>query len=418
MVGFGYVVVASGLNEPTAVARAVGAPLDAVVAAGGRAWTAADLHRPEPLVIVVGTGGSEHEVLRTWSARRAAGVGAGRAALLVTHPAHNSLPAGLEALARMHQDGDRGRIVHLGGRDPAGDREAVATAVADLQAWADLSAVRLGVVGEPSDWLVASTPDPAVVTARWGPTVVPVPIDALIARVQDVGWRSVKSLAADVLVGAAGLHEPEPPAIVDAARVYRALSDLADAESLDAVTVRCFDLITRVHTSGCVALAQLNDERVVAGCEGDVVSTIGMIWVERLLDEVPWMANPADLDPGAGTVTLAHCTIARSIVESYRLRTHFESGEGVGIEGRYPLGPVTLLRIGGRDLDRLWLAEGEVVERGHDGDRCRTQIDVRVDAGGTVDDLLTAPLGNHLVVARGHHARRLRSWWDLYVAGR
>jgi L-fucose isomerase-like protein len=218
-----------------------------------------------------------------------------------------------------------------------------------------------------------------------------------------------------VIVGASGLHEPEPPAVVEASRVYRALHDLIDDEALDALTLRCFDLIERLHTSGCVALAQCNDDRVIAGCEGDVVSTVAMLWVERLLDEVPWMANPADVDPGSGRLTLAHCTIARSIVESYRLRTHFESGEGVGIEGRYPLGPVTLVRLGGRGLDQLWTAEGEVVDRGADEDRCRTQIDVGV-APGVVDGLLQAPLGNHVVVVRGHHARRLRSWWDLFVA--
>lgn len=412
MAGFGYQVVASPLHDEAAVAAVVERPRSSVDAAGGRPWGADDLARPEPFVVVVATGGTEHRILDAWAARtaeRRAG-----AAVLVTHPGHNALPAALEALARLHQDGQRGRIVHLPGRDPDADATAVREAVRDLQAWSDLVDTRLGLVGAPSDWLVASSPSPTAVASRWGPTVVPVPIADLVERVREVPWPAVRSLAADLMVASEGIDEPEPPTLVDASRVHPALRALADDHDLDAVSVRCFDLVGELRTSGCVALAQCNDDRLVAGCEGDVVSTIGMLWVERLLDQVPWMANPATVDPDAGTVSLAHCTVPRSIVSGYRLRSHFESGEGVGIEGHLPAGPVTLVRIGGRGLDRVWLAEGEIVAEGADPHRCRTQVDVRLDRAA-IDELLRRPLGNHLVVIAGHHRERLGSWWDLFV---
>jgi len=38
-------------------------------------------------------------------------------------------------------------------------------------------------------------------------------------------------------------------------------------------------------------------------------------------------------------------------------------------------------------------------------------------SSGTVGDLLTHPLGNHLVLVAGHHERRLRAWWNLVIAG-
>jgi hypothetical protein len=37
---------------------------------------------------------------------------------------------------------------------------------------------------------------------------------------------------------------------------------------------------------------------------------------------------------------------------------------------------------------------------------------------GAVRDLLERPLGNHLVLASGHHGDRLRRWWSLAVADR
>jgi L-fucose isomerase-like protein len=152
----------------------------------------------------------------------------------------------------------------------------------------------------------------------------------------------------------------------------------------------------------------------MAGCEGDLVSTVGMLWAYLMTGELPWMANPSELDEAANTLKLAHCTIARGMLENYRLRSHFESGQGVGIQGDLPLGPVTLLRIGGAAMNALWLAEGEIVSRGDAENLCRTQVDIELTVGD-VSELLHTPLGNHIVLIRGHHAERLSDWWETML---
>jgi hypothetical protein len=55
------------------------------------------------------------------------------------------------------------------------------------------------------------------------------------------------------------------------------------------------------------------------------------------------------------------------------------------------------------------------VATGDDADLCRTQVTIALSSGN-VGDLLTHPLGNHLVLAAGHHEQRLRTWWRLVVA--
>ena len=158
----------------------------------------------------------------------------------------------------------------------------------------------------------------------------------------------------------------------------------------------------------------LNDEGVVAGCEGDVPAALAMLWVRCLLGKPSWMANPARLDAAAGTLTLAHCTVPRTIVTATREDTHFESGLGRALAGEVPPGPVTLLRLGGTGLDRLWLAEGEVVASGSESDLCRTQATVSLPPG-VVEGLLSGPLGNHVVLVPGRHGARLRGWWETFV---
>lgn len=167
------------------------------------------------------------------------------------------------------------------------------------------------------------------------------------------------------------------------------------------MTVRCFDLVAQDGTTGCLALSRLADEGISAGCEGDIPSIVLLRWLWHLTGQAGWMANPSDLDARKGEVLLAHCTVPRGLVADHRLKTHFESGLGIGIDGTFVPGPVTLLRLGGAKLDRWWGAEGTLTESRHAANLCRTQILARIPPCAAAE-LLTAPLGNHLVMVRGH----------------
>jgi len=363
---------------------ALAAPyLAALEPLGGRRAAAPPGPGGLPCLFLVATGGSERALLDAW--------GGEGPLFLLAHPGHNSLPAALEALPAARRQGGRGRILYWDGPGDEAGRQATAAAVADLEAAATLRRARLGMVGPPSDWLVASRPDPAVVRRVWGPEVVSVGMERFLAACRAAAFE-----------GAGG------------GGVEAALRAVVREERLDALTVRCFDLIGALDATACLALSSLNDEGVVAGCEGDVPSALAMIWVRRLLGLASWMANPARLDASGGTVTLAHCTVPRTLVTAAREDTHFESGRGRALAGEVPPGPVTLLRLGGAALERLWLAEGEVVASGSEPDLCRTQATVRLEPG-VVEGLLGDPLGNHLVLVRGHHAGRLRAWWEMFV---
>lgn len=105
------------------------------------------------------------------------------------------------------------------------------------------------------------------------------------------------------------------------------------------------------------------------------------------------------------------------MVAGYEIRSHFESGLGVALSGRMVPGPVTLVRIGGEDLQSLWVAEGMLTESGHDDHLCRTQAKVKVDPKD-VADLMQHPLGNHVVLARDPLADLLRLSHELVLGQR
>jgi len=411
---FGFVPVASVLVEGAEQLEPIIGPVaEALRAVGGELISADDIARDLPLFYLVATGGTENLILEL-TALRSISV-QDEPVLLLAHPGNNSLPAALEVLARLQQDGVPGRIIYLPGAGDVAAIGQVTDAAEDLHVRRVLRESRVGLVGAPSDWLVGSMPAADIVKDVWGPEVVDVRLGDLVDRMAAVP-DDVAEKAADALTsGATGCVEPTRTELLDVARVSEALRGIISAQKLDALTVRCFDLVLNQKTTGCFALSELTDSGVIGGCEGDLVTTIGLMWTRLLTGETPWMANPAQLDEAANALWLAHCTVPRSMVESYRLRSHFESGLGVGIQGVIANSPVTLVRIGGARMERVWIAEGAITASGDAENLCRTQAFIEL-SDGHVSDLLTAPLGNHIVLVPGHHAARLRSWWESMIA--
>jgi len=357
-----------------------------------------------PNAFLVVTGGTEHQALAELG--RLPGP-----ALLLAHPDQNSLPAALEILSRLHQIGRLGKIMLLNTGEEG--FQALARVARLLEARERLLGLRLGRIGAPSDWLVGSMPEISAVQTVWGPEVVDVPLESLQNLIPAADAQKTKALKASFTGGADHVAEPSDAELDMATRVSIALRTLVEEQRLDACTVRCFDLVKNLQTTGCLALSSLLDAGIVAGCEGDLPSALTMAWMQAVTGEISFMANPQDLDPTANTLWLAHCTIARSMAKGYSLRSHFESSLGVGIQAELEPGPITLARIGGQDLRELFLTDGELLANGNSELRCRTQIQLRLQ--NEVGELLERPLGNHLVLIRGHWAKLLREYHELFV---
>ena len=165
---FGYVTVAAAPLGERSQAGSASDYAGALRAIGGEPWEFSNVADPAPLVVLVETGGTERTIMDLW--RRRLETAAKAPMVLVAHSGANSLPASLEALARLRQDGHKGRILCLTGPEDEDGLAGVRAAVRDVDAWRQLRQSRIGVVGSPSGWLVASNPDPAIVRTTWGPT--------------------------------------------------------------------------------------------------------------------------------------------------------------------------------------------------------------------------------------------------------
>ena len=165
-------------------------------------------------------------------------------------------------------------------------------------------------------------------------------------------------------------------------------------------------MLTAVHNTGCLALAKLNAEGIIAGCEGDVPAMLSMKIAHVLTGFTGFQANPASINPSTGEMLFAHCTIPLNMVERYEFDTHFESGIGVGIRGYMKEGPVTIFKVAG-DLSRKFIEEGELIRNQAQPDLCRTQQVILLSDKQKTAYFLNDPIGNHHIIIPGHHRQLL-----------
>ena len=291
---------------------------------------------------------------------------------LLTSGKNNSLAASMEILSFLRQQGIQGEILH-GSSAHVSQRILVLSRVETARC--QLNGCRLGVIGKPSDWLISSAADYSIVKERLGIDLVDIPMQELLDA-------------------------------IDGCSIYDGLKKVIHTHSLNGFTLRCFDLLTALKSTGCFALAKLNSEGYVAGCEGDVPAMLSMMIVRSLTGVSGFQANPARINPETGELLFAHCTIPLDMVEHYELDTHYESGIGVGVRGFMKEGAVTLFKVSG-DLKRCFVAEGTLVRNTSEPDLCRTQQVIQLSDPRQASYFLTNPIGNHHIVVPGHVASLL-----------
>lgn len=308
---------------------------------------------------------------------------------LLTSGKSNSLAASLEILSYLGQQGLKGEVLHgspeyLRSRINALERVAIARQ--------KLQGARIGVIGEPSDWLISSHADPVALMDRIGVKLESIPMEELV---QEIG-RSKADPAPSEVPMADNVRASYP----GATQIYHALEVLVKNHKLNALTLRCFDLLSSVGNTGCLALASFNADGFPASCEGDVPALLSMMISQALTGFTGFQANPSRIDVETGEILFAHCTVPFNMVRNWQYDTHFESGIGVGIHGEIPEGPVTVFKVSGK-LDRFFAAEGELLYNQYEENLCRTQVVLKVKPE-EARYFLTKPIGNHHIIVPGH----------------
>ena len=335
----------------------------------------------ENQVVAVLTGGTEAKFLQLVEEGL---VDLRKPVFLMVSGHSNSLAAALEILSFIRQHNGIGKVMssaedtHIDSiLDNTADHPlTLSTSDALLQS---PKTMRLGVIGIPSDWLIASGVDYTEVLKRMNCELIDIPIDEV-----------------------SSLGEVDP-GMKGAEVIYQRLKQIVGKYNLQGVTLRCFDLLTTVKNTGCIALSKLNDEGIPAACEGDIPTLLTMMVCKRLTGELCFQVNPARIQPD-GEMLFAHCTLPLGMTEKHEYTTHFESGIGVAIHGDLPKGDYTLVKLS-NDMKRILAVDVHLERCQFEPNLCRTQVWIKATPQ-VAHYFLTDPIANHHILIKGKHAKK------------
>lgn len=326
--------------------------------------------------------------------------------ILLTDGMQNSLAASLEIAYWLKTKSLKSEILH-------GDIQNIVNRLmhhnANFEAQKAIKGKRVGVLGSPASWLIASGVDYLLSKRRWEVEFVDIPLEQVTSKYELITDDEVGEQAADIAGKALACREATPQDMVKAMRLYKAIKLICEEEKLDAITLSCFKLIDQIGTTGCLALALLNDEGILAGCEGDLQSIFTLLSVKAATGKTGFMANPSEINTKTNEMILAHCTIGTTQADNFIIRSHFESNSGVAIQGILPTGDVTVVKCGGECLDEYFVSSGTLVENTNFVNVCRTQVRIKLD--NPTDYFLRNPIGNHHIIIWGNYEETLNAFF-------
>jgi len=331
-----------------------------------------------PDLILFLTGGSEKSALER--------IGDKKDVLLMAFPERNAYASASEVKSFLDRKGIHSQLFNLAdSTDISGMRELLEIRAA-VRSFAH---ARIGIIGNESEWLVNSMPDPLNIKARFGFKLIKIPW-AMLDTVDS--WPS----SPDFLDYFGTYTSPQ---LAGHSRIYGKLLEVIEENELDGITVECFPLVQKHEITACPALALLNTLGIPAGCEGDLVSLTGMMLIRSLTGKIPWMANLAGIMDGR--VWFSHCTVPFNLVETYGINTHYETGKGMAVQGEMPSGTYTVFRLS-VDFLTAYVAEGEIHPEPRSHEACRTQVVLSLQPED-YQELKLHPLGNHHLLLPGQH---------------
>ena len=352
-------------------------------------------------IIFIATGGVEKLVIQHFESLP-------RPAILLADGMQNSLAAALEISSWLRNRGMKSEILH--GELPSIIKR-IQILYNNFQAQRSLYGMRIGVIGTPSSWLVASNVDYLLAKRRWGIEFIDIPMEEVYCLFYQITDDDIGYEASVFANRAIACREGTPEDLLRAMRLYRAVKIICEKKKLDAVTLSCFSLIERLATTGCLALSLLNDDGIPAGCEGDLQSIFTMMVVKTLTGQSGFMANPAFVNDDQNEIVLAHCTIGTKMADQFIIHNHFETETGIAIQGILHPGGVTVIKCAGECLDEYFVSTGQLIENTNYINACRTQVRIKLDK--PVDYFMRNPLGNHHIILMGDHEKVINEFMLL-----
>ena len=206
-------------------------------------------------------------------------------------------------------------------------------------------------------------------------------------------------------------------------KLYLAYKKLVEVNKYDAIAVSCWPKFQDDYKySVCSTLGMLNDDKIVAACEGDLMSAISMLALEEMSNDSTTLMDFGAFDEKDNSILLWHCgpTSKRFCEKNgYRLGDNYSGmehpkdkivGTGVVRDMVFDEGEATIFRFSG-DMEKFICLTGKFVGDTKDSP-CGSRgwlKDIKLNgkpitALDFTNTILSGGFEHHYAVAWGNHA--------------
>lgn len=185
----------------------------------------------------------------------------------------------------------------------------------------------------------------------------------------------VASVMQEMVAESKGVHPKSQPLLETNARMYKAYKDFIKDYGYDGLAISCWPKFqSDFRFSVCSVVAKLNDDGIVAACEGDLPSAISMLLLKYLAKDETMLMDFSDFDETDETILMWHCGPASkrfcsdkgfTLGVNYHGLPHEKGKElnccGVVRDMVFKPGHVTVARITDEG-NKFFLAEGDFID--------------------------------------------------------
>jgi L-fucose isomerase-like protein len=317
-------------------------------------------------------------------------------------------------------------------------RERFEVTLAALKAVKILERSRIGQIGDLADGFENLYVDERVLSRKFGTYIQSRhTVEDLVRRAESYKIDELEELS--VKIQSEGSWKKDRVGSLEFekfVRLNRAFFDFAEENAYNALAISCWSKFQEVYDIAvCGAMSRLNQNGIVAPCEADVTSAVGMLILNAINGERASLNDMVSLDEADNSLSLWHCGVAPGCwADSGGVSwdAHFNIGEykgndwngrGVVADMRFKQGLVTVFNMQ-NSFDNLFILSGEIMPEkkgyaGSGGWMNKLKLnDTDVDIKELINTISVCRVNHHYPAAFGNLTAELNEfafWKDLKV---
>lgn len=276
---------------------------------------------------------------------------------------------------------------------------------------------KIGIVGKLFPNLVSCRYDREALQKKIGVKLVNIPYDELRTFLRKVGKDAVTLKRLQQKICRSYTVRVDKDDLLPGLELHLVLKRLAKDKDLRAFALECWTgLPPKIGLNPCLGFIENN---YVMACEGDVMLGVSLLMAKYITGSIPYVGDIYSIDK-KNILTLRHCggpaSLSKSkkvvILDKSLLATQY-GFTTFTCRPQLSKGKVTLIRLYGKNVDKMHVASGEIVD-------CDTSQDLTVfiKLAGDRSDFLEHCMGNHYLVVSGNILEELKlfcNWLNIDI---